>query len=385
MTNARQISHGTILGFVSGIVASMPAFALQPPAALAATAQATSVPRYQHVFVIVEENKTYEDIIGSPDAPTINALARTYGTATQFYGEVHPSEGNYVALVGGSTFGIHDDDAFFCKPRQFSRFCPHALLPGFANHTVDAPHVGIRLAERGFTWKGYYENIPSPGSLAVTGDDGGSKLPLYASKHSGFLNYRSAQTEPHRAEHITDFHALERDIAANTLPNFALIVPNQCNDMHGLRSRGAPPDCHKGPALIRRGDRRVDQVLASIMAARAWKSAANVAVVLTFDESAAGSAGCCGADPKHPSTVGGGHIATVVITNHGPRGIRDATAYNHASLLRTVEDAFRIAPSRANDKANQNVRPMVPLFATNTNGVTHARTRQFAEPGKNDS
>ena len=41
-------------------------------------------------------------------------------------------------------------------------------------------------------------------------------------------------------------------------------------------------------------------------------------------------------DPTNP---GGGWIPTIVITNHGVRGLKDATPYDHYSLLRTTEDA----------------------------------------------
>jgi len=55
---------------------------------------ATPAPRvahFDHIFVIVEENKNAERIVGSEDAPTITALAKQYGYATQFYAETHPS------------------------------------------------------------------------------------------------------------------------------------------------------------------------------------------------------------------------------------------------------------------------------------------------------
>ena len=70
------------------------------------------VPAYDHIFVIIEENHTFDEIIGNKAAPSLNRLARDYGLATEFFGEVHPSEGNYVAMVGGDSFGIHDDDAY---------------------------------------------------------------------------------------------------------------------------------------------------------------------------------------------------------------------------------------------------------------------------------
>jgi phosphatidylinositol-3-phosphatase len=74
-----------------------------------------AIPKYDHIFVIIEENKSYDQIIGNPSAPIINQLAKTYGLAANFYAEVHPSEANYIAMLGGDTFGIHDDDAFYCQ------------------------------------------------------------------------------------------------------------------------------------------------------------------------------------------------------------------------------------------------------------------------------
>src|ERR1700761_3929130 len=135
---------------------------------LAGAAMAQARPRYQHVFVIVEENKDYDQILDPAAAPTISALAKTYGNATRFYAEVHPSEGNYVALLGGDTFGIHDDDAFYCKPGKVDPFCTGSAEPGYQDHTAAAPSLGQQLEQAGLTWKGYYEDIHEPGSLAIT-------------------------------------------------------------------------------------------------------------------------------------------------------------------------------------------------------------------------
>src|SRR5262249_34548565 len=129
---------------------------------LTSTPEDRAIPRYRHIFVIIEENKDEGSVIGAADAPALTRLAHTYGNAAEFFGEVHPSEANYVALLAGSTFGIHDDDGFACKPGSTEASCPHATAPGYANHTVDTPHLGTQLAQAGLTWKGYYEGIPQP-------------------------------------------------------------------------------------------------------------------------------------------------------------------------------------------------------------------------------
>ena len=331
-------------------------------------------PRYSHVVVIVEENKDYAQIIDPAAAPEISALARGYGLATRFYAEVHPSEANYVAVLGGDTFGIHDDDAFYCTPDKVDPFCRGAAAPGYVDHTVHAPHLGAQLEQAGMSWKGYYETLPSPGSLAVTAsnpafDDGSRKTALYASKHSGFLNFASVQADPRRADKIVGFDQLARDIAADRLPSFALVVPNQCDEMHGLHGANIPADCDGAAnlaGLIRRGDAHAGALVRQLQASRAWRSADNMAIVITFDEGSGKTReGCCGVTPGAASNFGGGHIPTVVITNHGPRNVADPTPYSHYSLLRTLEDVFGLPDhlGHAGDDA-AGVRPMAPLFAT---------------------
>ena len=74
------------------------------------TAQpAATLPPFKHIFVIVMENKESSQLIGSSKAPYLNALAQEYGLATNYYAIRHPSLPNYLALTGGSTFGVTSD------------------------------------------------------------------------------------------------------------------------------------------------------------------------------------------------------------------------------------------------------------------------------------
>jgi hypothetical protein len=347
--------------FVVALVLSISALACQA---------APAIPRYAHIFVIVEENKEYDQILDPATAPNIAGLAAKYGNATKFYGEVHPSEANYVALLGGDTFGIHDDDGFSCKAGDKDPFCGGSSAPGYPDHTTHTPHLGMQLEAEGLTWKAYLENLPQPGSLAFTAsdpalDDGTRKTALYASKHTGFDNFAQVQADPRRAEKLVGFDQLDRDLASGHLPSFALIVPNQCNEMHGLVGPKVPPACSEKAALIRRGDEEVGDLVRRLQATAAWRSKDNVAIVVTFDEGSGGDRqGCCAMTPDATSNFGGGHIPTIVITNHGPRGVADPTPYNHYSLLRTMEEAFgvkgRLGHAADTDKG---VVTMTPLFA----------------------
>ncbi|HEX8805653.1 MAG TPA: alkaline phosphatase family protein [Candidatus Aquilonibacter sp.] len=272
------------------------------------------VPPYKHIFVIMDENKNYATILDPATAPNFSTLAKTYGNATNFFAEAHPSEPNYIALVSGDTFGVTDD--------------------GY--HTFDAPNLAQQLTNAEVPWKGYYESIPTPGS-----ED--ARAGLYAFKHSGFMNFASVRNDPDRALHIVGFDQLDSDLESGTLPSFALIVPNLCNDMHGATS------CPDAAELIRRGDAVIGDLVRKIQSTDAWKSADNVAIVITFDES------------ENKTEPGGGHIPTIVITNHGPRHKSDGTAYTHYALLRTIEDAFGIRQYLGRAAQSQ---PMAPLFAT---------------------
>jgi hypothetical protein len=127
--------------------------------------------------------------------------------------------------------------------------------------------------------------------------------------------------------------------------------------MHGTGS------CTDQTALIAAGDTYVTNTVNEILASPVWRQGNN-AIVVTWDEddfsdSGQPGTGCCGADP------GGGHVATIVITNHGSGHVVDDTAYNHYSLLRTLETAFGLPYlAHAGDAV---VPTMTPLFGVGQN------------------
>lgn len=345
----------------------------------AAVAGTQPLPHYQHIFVIIAENKGYEQIIGpTTRAPNINRLAQRYGLASEFYAETHPSEPNYIAMLGGDTFGIRDDDAFYCRAGIRDPFCSGSQRADYVDHTVNVRSLTDQLQERGLSWKGYMESLPQAGSLAPrwpTADRPVAGLPteLYAAKHNAFVSFASVQKDPQRASKIVDFAQLDRDLAANTMPNYAHIVPNQCDDMHGRDGPDTPPDCLYSnlDGLIARGDRIIDGLVQKIIASPLWQAPANAAIVITFDEDDmderhSAHQGCCGYEPHSKANFGGGHIPTIVITNHGVHHLVDATAYNHYSLLRTTEAAFGMDEylGHAADES-LGVVTMTPLFAVN--------------------
>jgi phosphatidylinositol-3-phosphatase len=330
------------------------------PGVGSASGRDSQIPRYQHIVEIMMENTSYGTIIGNSLAPHLNALANQYGLATNYFGVTHPSEPNYMASVAGSYFGVQDDNQFYCTAALAASEPASWQCAGTTvDHTVNAPSIADQLTAAGKTWKGYFQSLPAVvGPIVKLGPNANGpytfKSPslsnaLYASKHNPFVNFTGTQDA--LANMVPDTQ-LATDLASGHLANYSLIVPNQCNDMHGTGGCGTT-------SLISLGDSYVAATVNQVMSSQAWKQGNN-AIVITWDEddfsdSGLLGTGCCGADP------GGGHVATIVIRNHGNLAhIVDNTAYNHYSLLRTMEAAFRL-PCLAH-ACDRVVPAMNPLF-----------------------
>jgi hypothetical protein len=299
---------------------------------VASTRQAvtTSFPKYDHVFLVISENHRFDQIIGNPSAPIINALAGSYGLATQYTGVSDPSEPNYVAMLGGSDFGISSDDPYF-----------------FPGHTVDADNLMSQLEAAGKTWRAYFQDMPYAGYRGYCFPGKCNGIPdsdtEYVAKHNGIVNYANMQNAADFAKQMP-LEMLSDDLASGNLPDFGYIVADECNDMHG-----APPYCvdsgNPGDVadnwLVAQGDRFIGDVVTKITSAASWEKGNN-AIVLTWDEG------------DTPSDT----VTTIVVTNHGPRGVQDATSYSHYSLLASLQQTFGLKCLLNSCTANV----MTPLF-----------------------
>ena len=321
------------------------------------SAEEHAVPRYNHIVEIMMENTKYSDIIGNTLAPNLNRLASKYGLATNYFGVTHPSEPNYITNIGGDYFGIQDDNQFYCTPAMATTdpYCGGTTV----DHIVNAPSLADQLTAAHKSWKGYFQSLPpTPSTYIKVGPTANGpytfKYPsnsnaLYASKHNPFLNFTGTVDA---VQNMVSDTQLPIDLAHHALPTFSLVVPDQCHDMHGTGS------CYDTNGIIAAGDTYVADTVRTITSSPAWREGNN-AIVITWDEddySDVGviGTGCCGANP------GGGHVATIVLTNHSDDHVVDNTAYNHYSLLRTFEDAFGLPTlGHAGDSV---VPAMTPLF-----------------------
>jgi hypothetical protein len=288
-------------------------------------------PKYDHVFLIIEENEDFGQIIGNKYAPILNALAADYGLATDYRGVADPSEPNYIAMLGGDFFGIADDDPYW-----------------FPGHSFDADNLMSQLERAGKTWRGYFEGMPYPGYRGYCYPDKCNGIPdadtRYVAKHNGIVNFTKLQT-PAEFAHMVPFTQLAHDLATSTAPNFSYIVPDECHDSHGAPPwcvDSAPINSVQQSKLIADMDAFVGRVVNRITASSTWLNGNN-AIVITFDEGSAAT----------------NKIVTIVITNHGPRGLADNTSYNHYSLLASLQQTFGLGCLINSCSAN----PMAKLFA----------------------
>jgi len=420
------------------------------------------IPRYDHIFIVMLENKATSSILNSPFAPKINAYLKAGNQLASYYATGNPSEPNYTALGGADDFGITDDSQWNCDATGANAVqdlpVPDKTQPGLAsspfaatctqtaavNHNiVGKPNLFNALSAVGLTWRTYNESLNpgqdfrtdsvadaaviaadhvyAPGTVGgntTTIGTTGLSLPLpaglYKTKHHPGMAYQNVRSAPEwkysnrtmgggqwdaafaNATAYTppagyDIDQLGTDLASGNVGNLNFLVPDQCDDMHGISVKGTvagsatqvtASDCSSvannvptatGGAIITRGDNYVDYVVKKIQASALWTNPQKrVAIVLMFDEGNATSGfnSCCGwnvanstvAEPLKQNSDGSfspdasvvnytkgnrGHGESIfgILSNqaNAPKGVSDSDAYSHFAFVRTLQDMFGTA------------------------------------------
>lgn len=267
---------------------------LPPEAPLPTATKIPSVPNFEHIVIIVMENREFDTVIGSFNSPYFNMLALSNTLLTRHYAITHPSLPNYLAMTGGSTFDITEN-------------CEECFI-----NSISLPD---QIEASGRSWKTYQEDMPEP---CFTGN-----TTVYVQKHNPFIYFDPIRLDAERcARSIVPLTELEADLAASSIPNFIFITPNLCYSAHSCS--------------MEMSDAWLNLLLDQLVPAFEARGEPYL-IIITWDEGQ-GNAVCCGLPEP-----GGGRIATILISPQAKQNMQDDTPYTHYSLLKTIEAAWGLA------------------------------------------
>src|SRR2546430_8435352 len=277
---------------------------------------------FQYIVTILMENNGLCDATSSLfsgcgsasiPAPYTTSLAQSYGFNTHYTGVGHPSEPNYVALFGGSTFGYTSD--------------------GYCCFQLNAPNLVDRLEAAGLTWKAFAEDASGSGTCSFT--------PPRAGDHYPFIDFSDMKTFARCASMLTTTSPLDPEFVGTlngaTLPNYVWLTPNDTDNMHS--------------SSVAVGDAYLAALVPLILSSRMFTTQ-NAALFIVFDE---GNDFC---------PTGNSSSDCLVAEWAGPavkKAYSSSTSYNHYSYLSTLEASWNLPSLTSNDAS---ATPMTEFFGT---------------------
>ncbi|KAF2466605.1 putative acid phosphatase, partial [Lindgomyces ingoldianus] len=243
---------------------------------------------FNRIIQIWLENTDYDVAAGNEDMKWL----ATQGIAlTNFWALTHPSQPNYLAAVGGDSFGMDSDD-FYSLPSNISTI-------------VDL------LDMKGISWGSYMEGMPYAGFQGEKYRNQENGADNYVRKHNPLILYGSVTSNATRPSLIKNFTSLDEDIRGNKMPQWSFLTPNMTNDGHDTSLPHAATWARS--------------FLTPLLANTSFISNSTL-ILLTFDE-----------NHRYPIQ---NHIFTILLGNAIPdslHGTEDNTFYTHYSILSTVQ------------------------------------------------
>src|SRR2546426_63637 len=280
----------------------------------------SSTAPFQYIVTILMENNGLCDVTpslvsgcgSSPiPAPYMTSLAQSYGFSTHYTAVDHPSEPNYVALFGGSTFGYASD--------------------GYCCFQLNAPNLVDRLEAAGLTWKAFAEDASGSGTCNF--------MPPRAGDHYPFIGFSDMKTSARCADMLTTTSPLDPEFVAAlngaALPNYVWLTPNDTDNMHS--------------SSVAVGDAYLATLVPLILSSRMFTTQ-KAALFVVFDE---GNDSC---------PTGNSNSDCVVAEWSGPavkKAYSSSTSYNHYSYLSTLEANWNLPSLTSNDAS---AIPMTEFF-----------------------
>ncbi len=295
------------------------------------------VPRSKHVYIVAEENRSYEHIVGSASMPYLNSLINKGGLATQFYSNQHGSLENYLIVTSGQKLTDNNDT--------------------LAVFNVD--NIERHLLTNGMTFKSYAQTLPFAG---YTGLYSGA----YMKRHAP-LPYFTDMANSSLIMHHVSTSVMATDIANGTLPNFAFITPDGDHDMHNCGTNLG--------ACLSTADQWLKSNIGPLLATAPFQPGGDGVLIIWADEADLSTDNRCSATIL---TGCGGHIVVAMIGPQVKAGYKSVTTYHHPSVLRTMLEALG---TTANFPAAANTAPdMREFFVGNTGPATSVGPIQISSP-----
>ena len=273
------------------------------------------VPVYDHIVIVVEENKYYDQVIGNASAPYINDVLREEGAnLTHIYAEEHESEGNYFWLFSGSNQGVGYKDVIPSKKT-------HKIYP------FRTSNLGQQLIEKGLTFRGYAEDLPIIGSTVA-------KAGHYARKHVPWISFGNIPqgTNPVTSTNL-QFEQFPTDFSK--LPTVSIVVPNLIDEMH---DPGSHPEI-----VVKNGDAWLKKNIDSYYQ---WAKTHNSLLIVTFDESDDPTSYVGWTDPASKYADIQNRIPTIFAGAHvKPGDYEEGAGVTHVNILRTIEAMYGLKTS----------------------------------------
>jgi prepilin-type processing-associated H-X9-DG protein len=317
------------------------------------------VPAYDHVGVLVLENED-KSATWNPAgvAHYLNSLVPQGAFANAYYADGHVSLDNYITMTSGQP----GNGATYSDCLSLNLF--------FCQQTVNTPPGnGVNIADQvegaGKTWKEYADSTPAPcfhGPMAPTDQppdpyQGNSTTPPagnYADRHNPFIYYSDIVGNATRcAAHDVPFTQLATDLAGNVVPNYFFISPDTCHDGHDSPCAAGSPV----PASCMENGMPASAAAGGLTSADCWlqnnlpallqyMNSHNGLLLITSDEAGVSTQadfnGCCTGGPGGAQGFGG--LVGLLALGPGVNvGFTSNHNYDHASLLRTTEDALGIS------------------------------------------
>jgi hypothetical protein len=352
------------------------------------TQQQSRPPPIGHVFVVVLENEEFESSFGgrSP-SQYLRALPSQGVLLPNYYGTSHYSLGNYLALISGQAPNpVTNADCEVFEDFVITGTTPDGQAIGHGCvYPARIRTITNQLEDAGFSWKAYMEDMgnnpqresPTCGHPPIGAPDNTQTAEIgdqYAARHNPFVYFHGIIHTPSCARNVVNLTQLAADLrTVETTPNFVFISPNLCHDGHDGTDGGRCVDGEPG-GMIAAGQ-FMSQLVPQILASPAFQR--DGLLIVTFDESEidervdrssgatvfeGDATACCNEQPgpnvppyragaaatwesmNGPGIIGpgGGRVGAVLISPYIIPGSVSTVPYNHYSLLRSVEDIFKL-------------------------------------------